>query len=151
MKIQRGMQKLASAYWPTKYRFVPALGGVVIAAVVGCVGPLVKIEQIDPKVASRVEVIHDKSILKKQNVNKLGIVEATSCKQLLWQPDSSIENCTNQLKMKASRLGGSAIVFGYSEGRNADFLPEAGVNRNCWNTVDCSAVVIINKPNSDDK
>ncbi|MBA3752980.1 MAG: hypothetical protein H0X01_02295 [Nitrospira sp.] len=147
MKIKRGKQKPTAAYWLNMYRLVPAIGGVVIAAIVGCVGPLVKIEEIDLSVASRVEVIRDKSILQKENVNKLGIVEATSCKHLLWHPDSSIENCTDQLKMKASRLGGNAIVFGSSEGRNADFLPETGVNRNCWNTVDCSAVVILRKPN----
>lgn len=126
---------------------------VIVAAslipLTGCMGPLVKIQQIDPNAGDRVQVHHDKSIMQKTNVNTLGVVEATSCKNLLWQPESSLENCTDQLKTKAAQLGGNAIVLGYSDAKSADLF-QNGINRNCWNTVDCSAVVILIKPTSNE-
>lgn len=72
MKTKRGKQQSIGAYWLDKYPLVASIGGVVIFTIFGCAGPLVKIEQIDPNIASRVEVIRDKSILQKENVNKLG-------------------------------------------------------------------------------
>lgn len=114
-------------------------------------GPLVKIEPIDADSISRVEVFGDQSILQNANVKTLGIIEATSCKHLLWEPESSQDNCMDQLKMKAARLGGNGIIFGYTDRKSADFTTKHGINRNCWNTVDCSAVVIFTESNSSEK
>lgn len=117
----------------------------------GCIGPLVKIEPIDANTISQVEVYRDQSILQNDNVKTLGIIEATSCKHLLWDPESSPENCIDQLKMKAARLGGNGIMLGYADRRSADFTPTHGINRNCWNTIECSAVAIITESHSSEK
>ena len=117
----------------------------VLLAIGGCAGPYVLIENIDPKIIETITVYEDKSILENDGITILGAVTATSCKHLLWDPEATRENCSDQLKMKASGLGANAIVTGASEKNNANFLPSKGINRNCWNTVDCSAVAIIKK------
>ena len=133
------------ASYKLKMRVVFLLIPIWLLAITGCMGPLAQIEDTDPRVREQVTVYEDKSILQSDEAQVLGAVEATSCKNLLWQPDASIENCIDQLTMKAARLGGNGIVVGGFEKRNADFVGKRGINRNCWNTVDCSAVVIRKK------
>ena len=133
------------ASYKLKTRVVFLLIPTWLMAITGCMGPLVRIEDTDPRVREQVALYEDKSILQSDEVQVLGAVEATSCKNLLWQPDASIENCIDQLATKAARLGGNGMVVGGFEKRNADFVGKSGINRNCWNTVDCSAVVIRKK------
>jgi hypothetical protein len=111
----------------------------------GCVGPLVEIAPVDPETIKSITVYEDKDVLTQEGITILGAVTATSCKHLLWHEDSSMESCTDQLKMKASALSANAIVIGGSEKNSANVLTTKGINRNCWNTVDCSAVAIIKK------
>lgn len=112
-------------------------------------GPLVHIEKIDPAVVATVKVYKDASILKKSNVTILGPLQATSCQNQIFDPPASMSNCVDQLRMKVARLGGNAIlVGGEAVKKSANFLPGSGgrgtgVNRNCWTTVDCSAIALL--------
>ncbi|UTV29008.1 hypothetical protein [Photobacterium atrarenae] len=124
---------------------IRVVSAILVAAIslAGCTGPMVKINDVDDTVASKVMLTTDKSVLKKEGVTIIGVVEATSCRHLLWEPDASEKNCIDQLKMKAHQVGANAIMFGAADKTSADFIPDDGINRNCWNTVDCRGVAII--------
>ena len=108
----------------------------------GCVGPLVRIESIDNQTISKVKVFPDNTVLQNPKVRILGVVEATSCRNLAWEPPASIENCTAQMQMRAAKLGANGIILGVADRKVADFI-STGINRNCWSTVDCSSIAII--------
>lgn len=111
----------------------------------GCMGPLVNIREIDKSITNKIETYENKNILQDNNVVILGTVNATSCKHLMWEPNASLDNCTAQLKMRAADLGANAIVLGGAEKNSVNFLPSKGINRNCWNTIDCTGIAIIKK------
>lgn len=116
---------------------------VAVVSLAGCTGPLVKINDVDDAVTSKIMLTRDKSVLKKEGVTVIGVVEAISCKYLLWDPDASEQNCIDQLKMKAHQVGANVIMFGAADKTSADFILNTGINRNCWNTVDCLGVAIL--------
>jgi hypothetical protein len=116
--------------------------GLTIFVLAGCIGPLVHLESVDKQTIDRVQVFADKSILQNPNVRILGVVDATSCRNLAWEPPASIENCTMQMQMRAGRLGANGIVLGSAEDKIVNFL-STGINRNCWSTVDCTGVAVI--------
>ncbi|BET26686.1 RcsF-like lipoprotein [Limnobacter thiooxidans] len=116
------------------------LSSIVLLA--GCVGPLVRIEQIDDFTKNKVQVYPDNSILQKAGVNSLGIVEATSCRNQAWEPPASLENCTAQMQMRAAKLGANGLIVGAGDRQVANFVT-TGINRNCWSTVDCTGIAII--------
>ena len=113
-----------------------------ISVLAGCMGPLVRIESIDKQTIDRVQILTDKSILQNPNVRILGVVDATSCRNMAWEPPASTENCTMQMQMRAGKLGANGIVLGAADERVADYLT-TGINRNCWSTVDCTGVAVI--------
>jgi len=113
-----------------------------VALLTGCIGPLVKIEKIDEAVRSKVTIYKDDNILNRNGVTALGIIEATSCRNLIWEPPASLENCTAQMQMQAARLGANGLIVGASVRKIANFVTN-GINRNCWSTVDCSGVAIV--------
>lgn len=108
-------------------------------------GPIVKIEQIDERISESVKVYKDSAILQKANVKTIGVVTATSCRNLAWEPPASIENCTAQMQMRAARLGANGLIVGAADRQVADFI-STGINRNCWSTVDCTGVAIVAPP-----
>ena len=114
----------------------------IISVLAGCMGPLVRIESIDKQTIDRVQILTDKSILQNPNVRILGVVDATSCRNMAWEPPASTENCTMQMQMRAGKLGANGIVLGAADERVADYLT-TGINRNCWSTVDCTGVAVI--------
>ena len=114
-------------------------------ALISCTGPLVKINEVDQDIVKSIVLHRNQIILKSDKVIIVGVVEATSCKHLLWEPDATEENCIDQLKMKTHQLGATSFVFGAADKTKADFTPRSGINRNCWNTIDCRGVAIIEK------
>ena len=113
----------------------------------GCMGPLVNIRETNTDITNKIQSYTDKQILQDKNITILGTVNATSCKHLMWEPDASLDNCTAQLKMRAADLGANGLVLGGSEKNSVNFLPSKGINRNCWNTIDCTGIAIIKKSN----
>jgi hypothetical protein len=121
---------------------------VVIFVLLGCVGPLVTIEKVDTNIIPNVTLYEDDTILKNPDIMAVGVVNATSCKNLLWDPPATIENCHDQLRMKAYGLRAHGVIIGDSKTRTVDYAPgaaNAGINRNCWETVDCSGIAVIDK------
>ncbi len=113
--------------------FIP----LVIAA---CVGPFVPVVNLDHE--SRLQlrdrvVVHDNVTLKRGTYERLGQIEATSCMNLLWDPPASRRGHLDQLRYKASVLGGNGItnlICEKTEGAN--------LAKNCWNSVTCYGVAI---------
>ena len=115
---------------------------IFITLMFGCTGPIVHIQEIDPLITNRVIIHPNNLILQKEGVKVLGIVDATSCKHLAWEPPASLENCTSQMQMKAAKLGANGLIVGGAERQVADLI-KTGINRNCWSTVDCTGIAII--------
>lgn len=63
----------------------------------------------------------------------LGSVTAYSCKHLLWDPPATRSDATNQLKLKAYRMGADAVVEVTFAERGTDAF-----GTNCWETVQAS-------------
>ena len=64
-------------------------------------------------------------------------LEATSCKQLLWDPPATVEDATDQLRFKARTARANGIMdvsCGQKEGTS--------LSKNCWETVTCNATAI---------
>ena len=116
--------------------------GSAFISLASCSGPLVRIESIDKQTIDRVQVFADKSILQSPNVRILGVVDATSCRNMAWEPPASMENCTMQMQTRAGKLGANGIVLGAADEKVANFFI-TGINRNCWSTVDCTGVAVI--------
>lgn len=124
-----------------KILFMLAL--IICLTTAGCMGPFVNIIEVNKTTAEKVKLYTDKKVLLQKGIIVIGTIEATSCQHLLWHAEASNENCINQLKMKAFNVGANALVLGTAQKGVANFLPSKGINRNCWTTVDCSAVAII--------
>ena len=115
---------------------------VMVFSFMGC-SPWVKIRKVDSNIANKIIVYTDKKLLDQKNVKSIRVIEATSCKCLLWDPKASESNCIDQLKMVAYSIGANAIIIG--ELRKGD----RPTDKNCWSTVECNAIAIIIK--KDDK
>jgi hypothetical protein len=72
-----------------------------------------------------------------QNMIFVGPVEATSCKNLLTDPPASRANATEQLKIKALRMGANAVVDFSCDASGTDTY-----GTNCWNSVSCAGSAV---------
>jgi hypothetical protein len=118
----------------------------LVLGLASCFGPQVKIEKIDPNLNATVEVSEDKSLLQTQGITILGVVEATSCKNLITDPEPTMQQCVAQMQTRTGKLGGNLLVVGSTSRDTADFLPGgSGINRNCWVTIDCQGIAAIKK------
>ncbi len=86
--------------------------------------------------AMNVEVIPVGAVMP-QKMAFVGPVEATSCKLLLTDPPASTANATEQLQIKALRLGGNAIIDYACDRSGTDAL-----GTNCWNSVTCAGTAV---------
>ncbi len=108
--------------------------------ITACIGPLIPVVNLDHE--SRLQlrghvVEHDNATLKRGSYERLGQIEATSCMNKLWDPPASREDAVDQLRYKASALGGNGItnlLCEKTEGTN--------LAKNCWNSVTCYGVAI---------
>ncbi len=116
---------------------------VVIAAgllLCSCIGPLVQVANVEESQAvelkSTVRAFHPGQTPK--NAKALGPVEATSCKNKLWDKDATAEDATNQLLLYARSMGGNAIG-------NLACEPTAGTSlaKNCWASVVCRGTAML--------
>lgn len=63
----------------------------------------------------------------------IGPVEATSCKHWTWEPPASQANATEQLKVKAYRMGATAVTDYSCDKSGTDVW-----GTNCWQSVTCN-------------
>ncbi|MDO8724108.1 MAG: hypothetical protein Q7J31_18050, partial [Syntrophales bacterium] len=76
-------------------------------------GPFVPVIRIDEETGRRLSkeiVIYENEDLKSLEYRRVGPVEATSCMNQLWDPPASRDNAIDQLRYKASTMGGNAIT-----------------------------------------
>ncbi len=117
---------------------------LAVLAVGGCVGPLVPVVKLDQESVMRLRKeipIFDITELQNKEYRRIGQIEATSCMNKLWDSPASKENAIDQLRYKASALGGNGIT-------NLICEPCEGTNvaKNCWNSVTCYGVAIALEP-----
>ena len=67
----------------------------------------------------------------------VGPVEATSCKHVLTDPPASSANATEQLKIKAERMGANAVIDYACDRSGTD-----AYGTNCWNSVTCGGTAV---------
>jgi hypothetical protein len=71
------------------------------------------------------------------NFSYIGPVEANSCKNMMWDPPSSQSNAMEQLRYKALRAGGNAVMDFACTSSGTD-----AYGTNCWNSVQCGGTAI---------
>lgn len=107
----------------------------------GCVGPLVDTVDVSPQVEQNLTTRVPVFMIGQDPppASLIGPVEATSCKNKVWDPAASQDNALAQLRLKASQLGGTAVanVACGSDGTN--------LATNCWQSVNCRGTAILLK------
>jgi uncharacterized protein YbjQ (UPF0145 family) len=88
--------------------------------------------------AAEVRIIPIGSAERPKVLRYVGPVEATSCKHMSSDPPASTANATEQLKLKAHRLGADTVL-GYACDRSG--ADPWGTN--CWNSVTCAGTAVL--------
>jgi hypothetical protein len=119
---------------------IQVLPVVFIFVLGGCVGSLVPVVKLDKDSAMRLRKeirVFDIAELQNKEYRRLGQIEATSCMNKLWDSPASKEDAIDQLRYKASALGGNGITNLFCEKCEGTDLA-----KNCWNSVTCYGVAI---------
>ena len=119
-----------------------AIGRVLLAVLASalmasCVGPLVEVVRVDEATAQKLGIqvqVYESDDLKGRRFKVLQPIEATSCKNKLWDPEPSREDATNQLRFKAAQLGANGLLNVSCGGERGTSLA-----KNCWKTITCNA------------
>lgn len=115
---------------------------ILLAVVVGCVGPLVpvvKIEQLSPeeKRSTLSLPIYNESQLAGKQYQVINVVEGISCKNRTWDPAATKSDAINQAKYWARQQGADAILNVQCE------IPRGTTTTyNCWESITCTAQAI---------
>ena len=105
----------------------------------GC-GPFVQVVKVNEptanKLRSKIKVYSqaDLDAIKYETIQPL---QATSCKNQLWDPPPSQEDAIDQLRFKTQALGGNAIINILCES-----VEGTSIAKNCWSSVTCYATAI---------
>jgi len=108
--------------------------------VAGCFGPFFEHIQIDPTTVSdlrrQVPVYTENDVQGREYV-MIQPLSATSCKNKLWDPSPTQEDATDQLRVKAARLGGNGLLNVICEASSGTSLIT-----NCWSSLTCHSAAI---------
>lgn len=125
---------------------IRGLLGLIFAMVVtACVGPLVPVMDMDKKTTTNLESqvrIYDKNKISGQ-FTIIRPVQATSCMNKLWDSPPSRKDAINQMRAKASLMGGDGITTPICEKTEGTNLA-----KNCWASITCHATAIEIQPRS---
>lgn len=119
-----------------------ALTLVASATITGC-APFIDVEKVDAATAQKLRAqvaVYVQDRLKGRDYKVLQQIEATSCKHLLWDPNATPQDATDQLRLKATRLGANGLLNVSCGGVEGSF--ERMMSVNCWETVTCKAAAI---------
>lgn len=111
---------------------IPILLIALLAA--GCA----EVKTIDQETERQVNAnvkLYKRSELVEGSYSRVGAVEAMSCKRMLWDTASK-EDAVNQLRYRASLLGGNGVTDLACESEGTD------LGKNCWKSITCSAAAI---------
>lgn len=125
------------------------LGRVLLACAVstslgGCVGPRGWVEPVDLKAvpmeeraAASAVRIYETGQAPPSQLTALGDVRATSCKNKTWDPPATKGDALQQLRLRAHRLGATAIIDVVTDERGTDTW-----GTNCWESVTVSGIAV---------
>ena|SRR5713101_1130815 len=119
-----------------------ALTLVASALNAGC-APFIEVEKVDAATAQKLRTqvpVYAPEDVKGRNYKVLQQIDATSCKHLLWDPNATPQDATDQLRLKAARLEANGLLSLSCGGVEGSFEKMMGTN--CWETITCKAAVI---------
>lgn len=103
-----------------------------------CIGPVVEVIKVDPLIAEKLRTeipVYGQSQLTNVHYKDVLPLQATSCKNMLWDPPATEQDATDQLRFKAHRLRANGIM-------NLICFSGVGIDKNCWGSVTCNASAI---------
>ena len=115
----------------------------ILIGLSGCVGRLVPFVELDNKTLTNLRkevIVYDSEQLPNIKYKRLGTIEGYSCMYWEWGPRSSREEAIDQLRYRASALGGNGIANLACTEEGLSFA------KNCYNSVTCNAVAIQLEP-----
>ena len=123
---------------------LPLAAGVLV---VGCIylhGPFVEVIKVDQLTAENLKTeipVYDRDQLKGVRYKVVQPLEATSCKNLLWDPPATEQDATDQLRFKARTVRANGMM-------NLSCFTKEGTSlyKNCWQSVTCNAIAILMSP-----
>ena len=101
----------------------------------------IKMSDVPPEEANAALAVSvfEISSVQPTNVTKyLGAISAFSCKLMMTDPPASSGDAIAQLRLKALRLGGNAVIGVTVDTRGTDTL-----GTNCWQSVQASGTAVI--------
>lgn len=120
----------------------------VALLIISACGPMPQIQNINMAEVSADESqsalavrVFDQTLSPPKFDKALGEIEATSCKNKLWDKPSTRGDALAQLRLKALRLGANAIVSVTYDTHGRDAL-----GTNCWNSTTASGIAVIIGP-----
>jgi hypothetical protein len=113
---------------------------VVSCLVTGCLGSFSDHIPIDPTTVEdlrRQVPVYRESDMQTREYVLLQPLSAISCKNKLWDPSPTQEDATDQLRVKAARLGGNGLLNVVCEAPGMTY-----VIKNCWAWLTCHGAAI---------
>ena len=121
---------------------LPLAAGVLVA---GCFnlplhGPFVEVIKVDQLTAEKLKTeipVYDRDQLKGVRYKVVQPLEATSCKNMLWDPPPTEQDATDQLRFKARTVRANGMM-------NLSCFTKEGtsLSKNCWQSFTCNAIAI---------
>lgn len=110
---------------------------VAVVALLAACGPMPQIEHLDMSEQNKAEIARSMNVqifeggTRAPEIEKfLASLDATSCKNLMWEPPATKGNALRQLRLKAYRIGADAVINVYFDTRGTDAW-----GTNCWESV----------------
>ena len=108
--------------------------------VAGCFGAFFEHIRIDPTTVDGLRLqmpVYTENDVKGRDYSVIQPLRATSCKNKLWDPSPTPEDATDQLRVKAARLGGNGLLNVTCETASGTSLVT-----NCWSSLTCHGAAI---------
>jgi hypothetical protein len=106
----------------------------------GCFGAFFEHIRIDPTTVDKVRLqvpVYTENDLKGRDYSVLQPLRATSCKNRLWDAAPTAEDATDQLRVKAARLGGNGLL-----GVTCEAPGGTSLVTNCWSSLTCHGAAV---------
>jgi len=112
----------------------------MMLSLVGCSGAFFEHIRIDPTTVDdlrRQVPVYTYNNLRSRNYTVIQPLKATSCKNKMWDPTPTQEDATDQLRVKAARLGGNGLLNLTCEAPSG-----TSVVTNCWSSLTCHGAAV---------
>lgn len=117
------------------------LQGVVLPFfVAGCFGPFFEHIRVDPTTVDELRrqvPVYTENDFQGREYTIIRSLNATSCKNNLWDPWPTSGNAIDQLRVKAARLGGNGLFNVWCEAPSGTSL-----TTNCWSSLTCHGAAV---------